>query len=118
MRGMRRPSVSRRSMGFRDRSGCVTTHMEFVVWNCSQLVTLAGPARARAGPEMRELTIIRNGAMLIRHGRIVAIGRRGGLEAVGSPSIKIVDAGGRISLPWLVHSHTPPLFPPPHPHRL
>ena len=45
--------------------------------NCSQLLTLTGPNRPRTGAEMRELAILRNGAMLIRGGKIEAVGSRG-----------------------------------------
>jgi len=44
------------------------------VVGCRQLVTLRGPARARVGPEMAEIGIIANGAMLVRDGRIVQVG--------------------------------------------
>ena len=43
---------------------------DLVIVNCRQLVTLAGPARARTGAEMRELAIIPDGALLARDGRI------------------------------------------------
>jgi len=42
-----------------------------IVTNCSQLVTLAGPKRARRGGEMRELAVIPDGAMLVQEGRVV-----------------------------------------------
>src|SRR5664280_2022998 len=83
---------------------------ELAVWNCAQLVTLAGPARPRAGPEMRELAIVPGGAMLIRDGRIQAIGSRAGMERVVSADAQIVDAGGRIVLPGFVDAHTHPVF--------
>jgi imidazolonepropionase len=83
---------------------------EFAIWNTSQLVTLAGPARPRVGVEMRELTIVRNGAMLVRNGRIQAIGTRRGIETEVSPKTKIVDAGGRVVLPGFVDAHTHPVF--------
>src|ERR1019366_8896001 len=83
---------------------------ELAVWNCAQLVTLAGPARPRVGPEMRELAIVPGGAMLIRDGRIHAIGSRAGMERVVSADAQIVDAGGRIVLPGFVDAHTHPVF--------
>ena len=83
---------------------------ELAVWNCSQLVTLAGPARARTGAEMRELGTIANGAMLVRNGRIHATGSRREMEALVSPDAEIVDAGGRIVLPGFVDAHTHPVF--------
>jgi imidazolonepropionase len=83
---------------------------ELAVWNCAQLVTLAGPARPRVGLEMRELAIVPDGAMLIRDGRIHAIGSRAGMERVLSADAQIVDAGGRIVLPGFVDAHTHPVF--------
>ena len=46
------------------------------VVNCSQLVTLAARARPRVGAEMRELSIVEDGAMLVRGGRDRARRRR------------------------------------------
>src|SRR5664280_1232519 len=83
---------------------------ELAVWNCAQLVTLAGPARPRVGPEMRELAIVPDGAMLIRDGRIQAIGSRAEMERVLSADAQIFDAGGRIVLPGFVDAHTHPVF--------
>ena len=83
------------------------------VINCSQVVTLAGPARARVGPEMRELSIVAGGAMLVANGRIVRVGSRGEIEALivsSGVNCEIVDAGGRIVLPGFVDAHTHPVF--------
>jgi len=83
---------------------------EFAVWNTSQLVTLAGPERPRTGAEMRELAIIPQGAMLVRHGRIQATGTRAEIEPLLSPQAAIVDALGRVVLPGFVDAHTHPVF--------
>ncbi len=80
----------------------------FAVVNCSELVTLAGPARPRVGRELRELAIVRDGALLIRDGRIEFAGRRGDLTVKGD--IETVDAGGRIVMPGFVDAHTHPVF--------
>jgi imidazolonepropionase len=77
---------------------------EFVIENC-QLVTLAGPARARVGAEMREIGVIPDGAMLVRGGRIAAVGKRGEIRAE-----QVVDAGGRVVMPGFVDAHTHPVF--------
>jgi len=42
--------------------------------NIGQLVTLAGPPRARAGKELSELSLIENAALLVEDGRIAAAG--------------------------------------------
>ncbi len=83
---------------------------ELAVWNCRQLVTLAGPRRPRTGTEMRDLAIIADGAMLIRGGRIERVGTRAEIEALVAPATEIVDAGGRIVLPGFVDAHTHPVF--------
>lgn len=78
---------------------------EFAVINCSQLLTLGGPARPRVGPELRELGIIEDGAMLIRDGRVAAVGRNNEIRAE-----RVVDAGGRVVMPGFVDAHTHPVF--------
>lgn len=83
------------------------------VINCSQIVTLAGPARARVGPEMRELSIISDGAMLVADGRIEKVGTRKEIEPLIESTFvdcEIVDAGGRLVLPGFVDAHTHPVF--------
>src|SRR5688500_17893102 len=80
------------------------------VVNCSQLVTLAGPARPRVGSELRELGIIANGAILIRDGLIESAGTRAQIEARIDADSVIVDAGGRVALPGFVDAHTHPVF--------
>ena len=83
---------------------------ELAVWNCAQLVTLAGPARARSGAEMREIGAIADGAMLVRDGSIRVVGTRAEIERLVSQDAEIVDAGGRIVLPGFVDAHTHPVF--------
>jgi imidazolonepropionase len=73
-------------------------------------VTLAGPARARAGAELRELAIAEAGAMLVRDGRIEKIASRQEIEPLISPTVEVVDAQGRVVLPGFVDAHTHPVF--------
>ncbi|MDQ2975829.1 MAG: imidazolonepropionase [Acidobacteriota bacterium] len=80
------------------------------VINCSQVITLAGPARPRVGPELRALSIIVDGAMLVRGDRIHQVGSRNAIERVMTADCEVVDAGGRILLPGFVDAHTHPLF--------
>jgi imidazolonepropionase len=84
--------------------------MTFAVVNTSQLVTLAGPARARRGRELRDLAIIPAGAMLVRDGRIHATGPRVEIERSLGSNTEVVDAGGRVVLPGFVDAHTHPVF--------
>ena len=83
------------------------------VINCSQLVTLAGPARPRVGPELRELSIIADGAMFVEGERIVTLGARADVEPLiqsAGADCEVVDAGGRTVLPGFVDAHTHPVF--------
>lgn len=80
------------------------------VINCSQLVTLAGPTRPRVGAELRELSIIKDGAMLLRDGRIVRTGNREEIAPLITTNCAIIDAGQRIVMPGFVDAHTHPVF--------
>jgi imidazolonepropionase len=77
--------------------------------NCSQVVTLFGPARPRVGSEMRELSI-GAGGVFVRDGRIELVGSSGEIESLVEQSTSVVDAGGRILLPGFVDAHTHPVF--------
>jgi len=81
-----------------------------LITNCKQLVTLAGPARPRVGAELRELSIIRDGAMLVSDGRIDRVGSRQQIESTIDSNAQVVDAGGRIVLPGFIDAHTHPVF--------
>jgi imidazolonepropionase len=80
------------------------------VVNCSQLVTLAGPSRPRFGPEMRELSVIEDGALLVRGGKIERAGARAEVEPLIGADADVFDAGGRIVLPGFVDAHAHPVF--------
>src|ERR1051325_10247354 len=80
------------------------------VVNCSQVVTLAGPARPRVGPELRELGIIANGGMLVRGGRIEKVGHTDEIEALIDAEMTVVDARGQVLMPGFVDAHTHPVF--------
>ena len=77
------------------------------VVGCSELVTLAGPLRPRVGAELRELSIIRDGAMRIRDGIIEQVGTR---SEIVIRDADVIDAGGRIVMPGFVDAHTHPVF--------
>src|ERR1700739_2872358 len=82
---------------------------KLLVTNCSQLVTLAGPPRPRVGHELREIAATADGAMLVRDGRVAAIGSRGDIEPLASGA-EVVNAGGRLVTPGFVDAHTHLVF--------
>src|SRR4029450_4412495 len=83
---------------------------ELLITNCKQLVTLAGPKRPRVGDELRELSIIDDGAMRVRDGRIERVGPRADVEPIVDRNAEVIDAGGRIVLPGFVDAHSHPVF--------
>ena len=80
------------------------------VVNCTQVVTLAGPARPRVGPELRELGIIANGGMFVRDGRIEKVGNADEIEPLINGDTAVVDARGQVLMPGFVDAHTHPVF--------
>lgn len=80
------------------------------VVGCSQLVTLAGPARPRTRLEMRDLAIIPDGAMLIAGGSIERVGTRAEIESHITGDTAVVDAANRVVMPGFVDAHTHPVF--------
>jgi imidazolonepropionase len=84
---------------------------DWLITGCSELLTLRGtvPRRGRA---LRELGIIRDGALLVREDRIVAVGPRRKIERLReSRRAEKLDLGGRVVLPGFVDSHTHLIHP-------
>jgi imidazolonepropionase len=82
---------------------------DLLILNAGQLVTLAGPARPRAGKEMGELAILEGGALACRKGRILAVGRTAELRKAYAARTTL-DAKGRVVTPGLVDPHTHLVF--------
>ncbi len=85
------------------------TPVDLLVVHAGQLVTLAGPGRPRAGKEMAELSIVPDGAVACRKGRILAAGPTTDLRKTFSAK-KTIDAKGRVVTPGLVDPHTHLVF--------
>jgi len=77
--------------------------------NAAQVVTCAGPARARKGKEMRDAGILRNTAVAVSNGRIAMIGAANDLQNAYSDA-EVVDCRGGVLTPGLVDSHTHAVF--------
>ena len=77
--------------------------------NAAQLVTAAGPPRARRGDELRALEVLTDAALIVADGRIAAVGPRDAMRAA-APDAVVVDCGGRVLMPGLVDSHTHGIF--------
>jgi imidazolonepropionase len=86
--------------------------------NAGQLLTLrAASAKSgpRRGPDLKELAILKDGAVLCLGGKIVSVGRT--KDALRDPWLKKnrknvteIDCAGKVVLPGFVDSHTHPVF--------
>ena len=78
--------------------------------NAEELLTLAdGGLKPRTGRQMRELGIVRDGALAIREGRIVAVGKtRDVMKTFRAENI--ISAKGKAVLPGFVDPHTHLVF--------
>ena len=59
---------------------------------------------------MRELGIIKNGAMLVEDGLVQRTGTRAEIEPLIGKDYTIIDAGKRLVMPGFVDAHTHPVF--------
>lgn len=82
-------------------------HTLFV--NAAQVVTCAGPGRARRGAELRDAHVLTGHAVLIDDDRIVAVAPQDELERAHKHAERI-DCRGGVLTPGLVDSHTHGIF--------
>jgi imidazolonepropionase len=87
--------------------------------HASQLLTLSGGIGGpRRGPQMRELSIVQDSAVLIADGKIVAVGTtdevaKHELLRAKLSQVEEIDCSGKVVLPGFVDSHTHPVFTAP-----
>ena len=92
-------------MARQERSNDILDH-RLLITGISQLLTLRGSA-ARRGASLSKLGIVKDGAVLVRNGRIAAAGTRREVEASSeSRNAEKLDVAGRVVLPGFVDSHT------------
>lgn len=81
------------------------------VIHAASLARVSDRGRSRRGTAQGELDLIDDGAVAIRAGNVVAVGRTTDVLADhGEPNVRTIDAGGRCVLPGLVECHSHPLF--------
>ena len=80
------------------------------VLHASQLITLAGAARARSGEELGDLGIIPDGGLLAADGKITRVGRTREIKKLCQRDTEVVDARGCVVLPGFVDAHTHLVF--------
>jgi imidazolonepropionase len=83
-----------------------------ILTHAAQLLTLRGEPGARRGPQMSELGIIEDGAVVIDNGKITAVGTTYELRAKSTHAGEL-NCRGKVVLPGFVDSHTHPVFAAP-----
>jgi cytosine/adenosine deaminase-related metal-dependent hydrolase len=81
------------------------------VLHASQLITLAGPPRARSGKELGELKIIPDGGLFAADGKITRVGKTPEIKKFCQHDTEVVDARGCVVLPGFVDAHTISFLP-------
>ncbi|MEM3730668.1 MAG: imidazolonepropionase [Candidatus Bathyarchaeia archaeon] len=84
--------------------------VDLLILNADELITLAGGSeKPRVGKQMREIGIIRNGALAVKDGKIVAVGKT--IEvAKAFKAENMINAKGKTVLPGFVDPHTHLIF--------
>ncbi|NHM26496.1 imidazolonepropionase [Desulfofundulus sp. TPOSR] len=87
--------------------------IDLLVRNAGELVTVAGgSARPRRGREMAEIGLIQDGAVAVKDGRILAVGKTAEVmdRVKVDENTTVIDAAGKVVLPGLVDPHTHVVF--------
>lgn len=82
---------------------------DLLVTHIGQLLTMRGPRTPRTGSAMRDVGLERASAVLIRDGRIEAVGPEAAVGAEAGDA-EVLDAHGRLVLPGFVDPHTHAAF--------
>jgi imidazolonepropionase len=79
--------------------------IDLLVHNATQLISCASPDGPKRGTAMRDVGLIKDGAVAVDEGQIVAVGSTGSLSA-GYQARHTINASGRVVCPGFVDPHT------------
>lgn len=83
--------------------------VDLIIHNCAQVATLASGNRPKTGKAMNDAGIIKDAAIAVKDGKIVAIDKASEIMAHYEGGLHI-DAEGGIITPGFVDPHTHPVF--------
>ena len=84
--------------------------VDLLIVNADELITLAGAnQKPRIGKQMRELGIIHHGALAVKDGRIVAVGKTAEVTKAFKAE-NVISAHGKTVMPSFVDPHTHLVF--------
>ena len=84
--------------------------VDLIIEKANELVTLhGGSAKPLKGEKMQRLGIIKDGAIAVKDGKIIAVGKTGEIREKYTAE-NVIDAEGKLVTPGLVDSHTHLIF--------
>ena len=83
---------------------------DLVIKNIGQLVTMAGPSRARRKKDLEQFEIITNGCIVVQGEKIAAVGTDEILNGFDLSTAQIIDAHGSLVTPGLIDPHVHLVF--------
>lgn len=82
-------------------------HVNLIIKNITQLITCTAQAPKR-GAAMQDVGVIENGAVAVRNGKIVAVGKTAAFSHITADHV--IDAAGKAVVPGFVDAHTHTIF--------
>jgi len=79
--------------------------IDMLIHNAAELITCASPSGPKRGPAMADVGLIKDGAVAVDAGRIVAVGATADLVS-RYQARQLFDASGRVVCPGFVDPHT------------
>ena len=89
----------------------MATKADFAIVNANELVTLKGKSsKPQVKEEMKDLGIIKDGAVAVKDGRIVAVGTTKEVLDKLEKGFEVIDASGKLVTPGLIDPHVHLIF--------
>lgn len=89
----------------------MATKADFAIINANELVTLKGTSsKPQVNEEMKDLGIVKDGAVAVKDERIVAVGTTKKVLDKLEKGFEVVDASGRLVTPGLIDPHVHLIF--------
>ncbi len=85
-------------------------NVDLLIINAKELLTLTGSNKPRAGKEMNQLGIIKDGAIAVKDDTIIAVGSTKDILSKYENAANIIDAANKVVMPGFVDPHTHPVF--------
>lgn len=85
--------------------------MDILIVNATELLTLKGSKKPRVREELKDLGVIKEGALAIKDGKIVAVGETSSIRSsFGGDAEVVLDAKGKLVMPGFVDCHNHLIF--------